>query len=304
MQSNKLKAHAAVLSANFFFGAAVSAVKHLSPAVMAPYAINGVRVLTALPLFWLLYAIKPGRAGIDRSDIVRFIGCALSGVVVNQLFFIKGVSLTSPIHASLLALTTPVMITILAIWILREKLTLNKTLGLTLGISGAVVLILSKDLSGSASNQLLGDSFIIVNAIAYSFYLVWVRPLMLRYSPVHVIRWVFTFGTVMMLPFCWQPMMATDWSAFNNTHHFALAFAALGATFFAYLFNVYGIAILGSSVVGAYIYTQPVFATIVAMVLMGEQLSLIKLLAAGLIFAGVYFVNRKPVSDRLGVVEE
>jgi len=80
MQPNKLKAHAAVLSANFFFGAAVSAVKHLSPAVMAPYAINSVRVLTALPLFWLLYALKPGRAGIDKSDVIRFISCFLSKV--------------------------------------------------------------------------------------------------------------------------------------------------------------------------------------------------------------------------------
>lgn len=287
------KAHAAVLGANFFFGAAVSAVKYISPALIQPYAINVVRVLTALPLFWLLFAFKPDKAGIQKKHIPLFFICALTGVAINQLFFIKGISLTSPIHGSLLGLVTPIAITIITIFWAKEKLTLNKVMGLLVGISGAATLILSKNLSDKAADILTGDLLIIINALSYSFYLVLVKPLMQIYSPIHVIRWVFTLGTLMILPFGWQDFVETDWSLFNEYHYFALAFCALGATFFAYLFNVYGIARLGSSAVGYYIYTQPVFASIIAVLLFDEELSARKIIAAILIFLGVFLVNRK-----------
>lgn len=287
------KAHAAVLGANFFFGAAVSAVKYISPSVIQPYAINVVRVLTALPLFWLLFAFKPGKIGIQKKHIPLFLVCALTGVAVNQLLFIKGLSLTSPIHGSLLSLVTPIAITVIAVFLAKEKITTNKIIGFILGISGALTLVLSKNLSDKAADIITGDILIIINALSYSFYLVLVKPLMQLYTPLHVIRWVFTFGTLMILPFGWYDFIHTDWSLFNGYHFFALGFCALGATFFAYLFNVYGIAHLGSSVVGYYIYTQPIFASTIAIVLFNEKLSAAKMIAALLIFAGVYLVNQK-----------
>ncbi len=292
--NKKLKAHIAVLLGNFFFGSAIVAVKHLSPSLMQPLALNVIRVSVALFLFWLLFLVKPSHALIQKKDIPLFLLCAATGVTINQILFIKGASLTSPIHTSLLALTTPVAITIIAVWLLKEKLTSNKVIGLILGISGAAILILSKD-QVNKSSSMLGDVYVIINAASYAFYLVLVQPLMQRYKSVHVIRWIFLFGALMIVPIGWNDFTQINWAGFMWSHWLALSFVVLGATFFAYLFIIYGIANLGSSITGTYIYTQPVFATITSMILFNEHLSIIKIFSAILIFAGVYFVNRKKI---------
>lgn len=287
------KAHLAVLGANFIFGANYSIVKYITPAHIQPFALNVVRVLVSVSLFWGLFLLKPGKAGINRKDIPRFIICGLAGVSINQIFFIKGLSLTTSIHSALLSLGTPIFITIIAIWMLKEGLNLTKLAGLVCGIGGAALLILIKDNSHTGSDMLLGDIFILINAISYAFYLVLVRPLMQCYSPIQVTRWVFTFGTIAILPVGWDQFVHTHWQAFQPAHWVALTFVAVGATFLAYLLNVYGVAIIGASATGSYIYTQPVFAAIIAMLFMGEHFTLIKAIAALLIFGGVYLVNFK-----------
>jgi drug/metabolite transporter (DMT)-like permease len=285
------QAHAAVLGANIIFAANYSIVKFITPGYMHPFAINFVRVASSIILFWVLWLLKPGTWGIQRKDIPRFIACGFTGVLINQIFFIKGLSLTTSIHSSLLSLCTPIFITIIAAWLIKESLNWLKFIGLALGIFGALLLILIKDNNHTGSNVLLGDILVIINAISYAFYLVLVRPLMVNYSAIHVIRWVFTIGGIIMLPISAPDFLATNWNSFEFTQWAALFFIAIGATFLAYLFNVYGIGKLGASATGAYIYTQPVFAAIIAMIFAGEHFSWIKGLAAILIFSGVYLAN-------------
>ena len=287
------KAHAAVLGANFIFGANYAVVKYITPSFLHPFALNVVRILVSLSLFWFLFLFKPGKVKIARKDIPRFLLCALTGVVINQIFFIKGVSLTTSIHSALLSLATPIFITIIAAWLLREGLTILKFTGLVLGIGGAAMLILLKDHSHTGNDILLGDIMVIINAISYAFYLVLVRPLMKTYSGIQVLRWIFTFGSLIILPFGMQDFLSTNWQAFGLSQWMALGFVAVGATFLAYLLNVYGISAIGASATGAYIYTQPVFAAVIAIIFAGEHFSLVKLVAAILIFTGVYLANFK-----------
>lgn len=295
------KAHAAVLGANFIFGSNYAVVKYITPSVIHPFALNVVRILVSLFLFWGLFLFKPGKVTIQRKHIPRFLLCGLTGVVINQILFIKGVSLTTPIHSALLSLATPIFITLIAAWLLREGFTLLKFAGLVLGIGGAALLILLKDSSHSGSDILLGDILVLINAVSYAFYLVLVRPLMAVYSGIQVLRWIFTFGALVILPFGMQQFVATDWGAFSVSHWVGLAFVAVGATFLAYLLNVYGISIIGPSSTGAYIYTQPVFAALIAILFAGEHFSMIKLTAAILIFSGVYLANmKKPSVQSLG----
>ncbi|GAC1531654.1 MAG: DMT family transporter [Sediminibacterium sp.] len=291
------KAHLAVLGANFIFGANYAIVKYITPAFIQPFALNVVRVLVSLLMFWSLFLLHPGKAGIRKKDIPRFLACGLTGVAINQLLFIKGLSLSTSIHSALLSLGTPIFITLIAAWLLREGLNLNKIAGLACGIGGAVLLILIKDSNHTGSNVLLGDILILVNAISYAFYLVLVRPLMTVYRPIHVLRWVFTFGALVILPFGWNQFVHTNWQAFQLYHWLALAFIAIGATFLAYLFNIYGIAVIGASATGSYIYTQPVFAAIIAILFTGEQVTVTKTIAAALIFVGVYLVNRNKTTN-------
>ncbi len=199
--------------------------------------------------------------------------------------------MTSVIHASLLMLCTPLLITLFAFWILKEKLTVAKAAGLALGIGGAALLILSKEKSGVASLE--GDILVILNAISYTLYFVLVKPLMQVYPPLHVVRWVFTLGFLMVIPFCWPQFSSIDWALFEWPHMVSLAFIVFCGTFLAYSFNIYGIRHLGASVTGSYIYTQPVFATVIAMFFLGEKFTVEKVIAGLLIFAAVFLVSRK-----------
>ena len=289
--SKILKAHIAVLLANIFFGINYITIKLIVPSKLSAPSLNVCRVVGSSILFWFLFLLKPSSAGIQKKDIPLFLGCAVSGVALNQALFVKGLSLTSSIHASLLALVTPILIIFIAAWLLKERITFLKIVGVIPGVTGAGILILMKDASHTATNIFLGDTLVILNAVAYALYLVIVRPLMQRYSAVHVIRWIFTFGMLFMIPYGWNDFAATPWQSFTVGNWLCLAFVISGATFFAYLFNIYGVSVIGASATGSYIYTQPVFAAIIAMIFTGETLDWIKLIAAILIFSGVYMVN-------------
>jgi drug/metabolite transporter (DMT)-like permease len=290
---NTTKAHAAVIGANLLFAINFSMVKAVTPGLMTSYALNVVRIVASVSLFWMLYAMKPSRAGIDKKDIGRFVLCGLTGVAINQILFIKGLSLTSTIHGSLLILGTPIFITLAAAWLLHEKFTLNKVMGLSLGIAGALVLVLGRTQQHEGKDILLGDILIIINSISYALYFVWVRPLMEKYHPIHVIRWVFTFGMFMILPFGIYDFSHTDFAVFPVQGMVALTFVVVGGTFVPYLFNTYGLKYLGPGITGAYIYTQPLFAACIGILFLGEHMGMQQLLAAALIAAGVLLVNRK-----------
>jgi drug/metabolite transporter (DMT)-like permease len=288
------KAHLAVLGANIIYGMSFSAVKMLTSGYMPAFSLNLVRIGISAPLFWLLYTFKPSKAGIRKEDIPRFFWCAVTGVAINQLLFIKGVSLTTSIHASILSLVSPIFITAAAGWLLKEKFSLQKGIGLLLGISGAALIVSGRQNNATpGANMLLGDILVIINAISYSFYFVLVKPLMENYHPIHVVRWVFTFGAFLILPFGIGDFLETDFSRFTLSAWLALALVVLGTTFLAYILNVFGIKYLGAGITGMYIYTQPLFASVLGIVLLGEGFSFRLTIAAGLIAIGVLLVTRK-----------
>ena len=291
------KAHIAVLCTNLFFAANFSFVKLVSPQLIGPLGLNVIRVGVSLMLFWLLWMLGKTEAGIKKQDVGRFILCGLTGVAINQVLFIKGLTLTSTSHASLLMLTTPILVTLFAVWVLKESFTFFKVLGLALGIGGATFLILQKESDQHATNYLLGDGLILINAISYSIYFILVKPLMKNYSPLHVIRWVFTFGFIFIIPFGWNQTASIYWPAFEPMHFLYLGLIVITGTFLAYYFNAYGIQHIGAAKTGSYIYTQPVFAVLIAIFILGESISWQKLLAAALIFSGVFLVNYKPANS-------
>ncbi len=291
--STVLKAHLGLLGTNLFFAINLSAVKYLTGNnLMQPFGMNVIRVGVSTLLFWLLFIFNSRQQKIDTADWPRFILCALTGIAINQMLFLKGLSLTYSIHAVLLMLTTPILITIIAAWLLKESINFLKLTGLALGISGAVVLISQGVNTGAGSNVLLGDTLVLINAISYTFYFILVKPLMLKYNPVQVIRWVFTLGLPMVLPFGWHEFTVINWGTFNVTAYTCISLIVITGTFLGYLFNVYGIKVLGASVAGAYIYLQPLFAAIISMIFLKEKLEWYKVIAAVLIFAGVYLANR------------
>lgn len=301
--NKKISAHLALAFANLFFAINLTAVKHLTNnSLVKPFGLNVVRVAVTLVLFWILFFFKPGNTKVDKKDWLRLVLCAITGIAINQLFFLKGLSLTYPIHAALLLLITPILIVFIAAWILKERIGFLKILGLVLGVAGAMVLIVAKETSGNADNILLGDVLIIINAVSYTIYFVMVKPLMLKYEPVIILRWVFTTGLLFVLPFGWTEFIEIPWNQYNSIDILSMVLIVFTGTFLAYLFNLYGIKNLGASMAGFYIYSQPVFAALIAMLFLHEQLSTYKIMAAVLIFAGVYLANLQNKNN--GVVKK
>lgn len=265
---------------------------------MAPFALNLIRISVTASLLWILFWMTKRKPGIDRKDYGRFFFCSLTGIAINQLFFVKGLSLTYSIHASLLMLTTPILITVIAAWILKERLTLLKSIGLLLGITGAVVLVTARQNSGSGNNVVVGDTLIILNAISYTIYFILVKPLMIKYDPVTVLRVIFSVGFILVVPFCWAEFRQIHWVIFGPREYLILGSVVLGGTFLAYLLNIYGIKVLGASIAGAYIYSQVVFTAVIAMIFLKEDLSLYKIIAGLLIASGVYLSNQTYSNDK------
>jgi drug/metabolite transporter (DMT)-like permease len=135
--------------------------------------------------------------------------------------------------------------------------------------------------------------FVVFGAISYATYVVLMKSIAHKYSNTAILKWVFLIGSVISIPLGWHDLLLVPWASFDVLSWFCLLYIVVGATFFAYQLVNFGIYKLGASVAGSFIYSQPFFATIAAIILLDETLTLTKLLSAGLIMSGVFLANYK-----------
>ena len=224
----------ALAGTNLFFASNFSAVKFfISNNISGPLGINIIRLGVSLIMFWVLFLFKSENTKFSKKDWISLVMCAFAAIVLNQLLFIKGLSLSLPIHSALLTLITPILITLFAVRMLNEKLSVTKLAGLMLGISGAVLLIDSKSISTPGDNIVLGDFLVIASSVAYTFYFILVKPLMDRHSPMVVVYWVFTFGFFFTLLFCLNEFTQIQWQLFTVKHWILLFMIVIPGTFLA-----------------------------------------------------------------------
>lgn len=287
----------ALFGANLIYGASYTVAKEAMPEYILPFAFILIRVTSSVLLFWLIWTSLI-RERIARADLLRLAACGLFGVAINQMLFFKGLSITTPINAAIIMTSNPVVVMLFSLWILKEAITMQKTFGLLLGLSGAALLITAGSDFSFGSETFEGDIYVFLNASSYALYLVIVKPLMARYHPVTVITWIFTFGFVYVLPFGFEEFISVDWSAFTPKIWAAVAFIVLFTTFLAYLLNVSALKELSPTIVSYYIYLQPLLAAIVALYFEKDQLTWINIGASMLIFAGVYLVSSGKTEQR------
>lgn len=218
--------------------------------------------------------------------------CALFGVAANMLMFFKGLSLTSEINAAVLMLFAPVFVFVFNLFIKSEKFHWWNVLGITIAAIGALMFI------GGVSfhfNKItaLGDLLIALNAISYAFYLVYVRKLLKKYHPITVTKYTFYIGLIFVLPFGFTEALSANYVDMEWIHWFALIFILVLTTFVTYVLNALAIKQGGATIVGAYIYLQPVLAALIAHFLDADKITLPKVTFAAIIFFGVYLVSIK-----------
>lgn len=296
--STRLKAHLALFSVALIYGANYTIAKEvLDNDYIQPLGFILLRVLSGLILFSLVHFLFI-KEKIERKDIGKLILCGLFGVAINQMFFFTGLKLTRPINAALIMTVCPIIVLIVSAIILKEAVTARKLLGIVLGASGAVLLILYGEELSFGKDRILGDIMIFVNATSYGIYLVLVKSLMQKYHPFTVVKWVFSIGILFVFPFGIGELAVVDWSLFKSSTWIAVAYVLIFTTFLAYFLNAYALKMVRASTVSIYIYLQPVLATLVAVLVQSDQLVLQKVVFGLMIFAGVYLVSsKKPVSN-------
>ena len=304
INKNTYKAHLALLSANVIYGMNHIIAKGVMPEKVGPTAFIFIRILGASLLFWMIKLFVKEK--IDKKDIPRLITCGVLGIAINQLLYFHGLSLTSPIDASIIYTSTPVLVVIYSYFLLKEKITSTKLMGIILGGSGAILLILYGS-KNQGTGSTLGNILIFSNALFYSFYLVFVKPLMLKYQPITVISWVFLIGFIFMIPVGFNSFISTDFSAFTLNTYLIITFVVIATTFLTYLFNIYALTKVPPSVNGSYIYLQPVISfTMVSLYAYlfndteyTQDINLVKIISCVLVIMGVYLISKKGSSKKL-----
>ncbi|WP_338767004.1 DMT family transporter [Bernardetia sp. ABR2-2B] len=290
--------HLALFAVALIYGANYTIAKEVMPVYISPSATILMRVLGASVLFWILVGGKKLILSNRKEKIILLLS-AIFGVVVNQLLFFEGLARTTPINAALIMTTTPLLVLIVSAISGGEKFTFLKGLGVSLGLLGAGMLISSKAVSDSslpfafAFDFNLGDLFILLNATSYAIYLVIAKPLLKKYSALSISKWMFTLALPFVLPFGFSDLGTTNFVEMPPMIYVGLGYIVLFTTFLAYLLNAWALRSVSSSVVGIYIYLQPVLATFIAVALDKDSLTTTKLIWAACIFLGVFLVSRK-----------
>lgn len=285
-----VRVHLALFLVSLIYAATFSIAKEVMPAYVKPMGLIGIRVWGAIILLWFTHAIFVREKIRDKKDYFELMKCAVFGVAANMLLFFKGLAITTPINGAILMVTTPLFVGFFSFFILKEKVSALKIIGLMLGLSGAILLLVGPQLSFSSAT-FSGDVMVMLNAIIYSYYLIIAKPLLHKYNPITVIKWTFLFGGIMILPFSVPELQVVEWGLIPTSIWFSISFLIVGATFLTYLLNGWALRHANSSLVGAYIYLQPILATLIAIVLGKDALTWQKVVFGALIFAGVYLVS-------------
>jgi drug/metabolite transporter (DMT)-like permease len=258
-----------------------------------PFGFVLLRVAGATLLFWLMSLFLPNEK-IDKKDFFQLFLASVFGVFINMLLFLKGLEFTTPIHASTIMTITPIVILILSVFMLKERITSLKILGVIIGFIGALILTLYGQSARAADNILFGNLMIFLNAVSYSVYVILIKKLTAKYHPFTFIKWLFLFGLILVTPFGFSEVQEIQWQSFTPYVTFSVIFVVVGATFGTYLLNPLAISRLKASTVGIFIYLQPVIAGLFAILNGVDFVDAIKISAMLLIFLGVYFVSKKP----------
>lgn len=295
MQNRNLAFVLAFLAA-FIYGVSFTIAKDVMPVYIKPFGFILLRVSGAMILFWIISFFIP-QEKIGIKDYKKIILASVFGVALNMLTFFKGLSMTTPINGAVIMVTSPILVLLFSFIILKDDVTSKKVIGVILGLIGAVLLIaMGQHAQVNAPNIRLGNFLVFVNAASYSIYLIIAKPLLSKYHPFHFMKWMYFFGFILVLPFGISQVMQAEWSDMPTLAYFKIGFIVVFTTFLTYLFNILALRKLKPTTLSVFIYLQPLIASLYAIAVGSDHLNWIKIIAAILIFSGVYLVSyRKSV---------
>lgn len=292
MKDFNIKGHVAMAGANTMWGLMAPIAKMVMAAgLVSPLLMTNFRILGAALLFWTASLFVPSEK-VPPRDLLLLAGAAMLGILFNQGCYVFGVGYTSPGEASIITTTMPLWVMVLAAVILGEPITLKKVGGIVLGASGALMLVLGSSASAvRGDNPMLGDMLVLTAQISYALYLTFYRNFIKKYSVITLMKWMFTFAAIVILPLSVKEWADAEWSEFTMREIAGVGYVVFFATFVAYICIMIGQKCLRPTLVGMYNYVQPIVASCVGVWLGLDSFTPLKMVAVVLIFSGVFLVT-------------
>lgn len=285
-----LWAHLSMFTAEAIWGLMAPIAKDAMNTGFDGISVVSFRVVGAALLFWL-GSLMGKREHIPVRDILKLAGAALLGIVFNQCLFNIGLSITSPVNASIVTTSMPIFAMVLSFFILREPITWRKGLGVAIGCCGALILILSSASAGNAKvGDIRGDLMCLAAQFSFALYLALFNPLIRKYNVFTVNKWMFTWASLFVLPFTGWHVSQLPWSSFSTATWLEMGYVVVLGTFVCYLLSVVAQGVLRPTVVSVYNYVQPIVAVAVSVAVGLSVFTLPQAIAVILVFSGVWLV--------------
>ena len=286
--------HLACAGAYVIFGINVVVCRDIATdGGLEPIVLFAMRSLVAGALFWLLSLLTP-RERVPWRDLLRLAGAGVLGLFMPQLTFLHAIAHTTPVDLSVMSTTTPIFTMFVAAIFLKEPITWKKALGVALSFGGILWLILQSTFGGNGASETepVGILYCFANYIVFALYLGTCRPLIARYSVVTSMKWMFLASFVLSVPFALPHLPQSDFGAVPSYVWWEIGFMIFFSTFVAYFLIPVGQKRIRPTLVSMYGYLQPIIAIAVAIWTGMDRLTVTKVLAALLVFTGVWVVNQ------------
>ncbi len=290
-KDSTLRVHLGLLFVSFIFGAN-SVTAKIAMREISPMALVLIRVSTSAVILFIIHRIFIKEKIQQSRDYWSFALFSIFGIVINQVLFLKGLSMTTAINATVLVTTIPVVTIVIAILLRKEPASLRKILGSVISFIGVVMLLGSEKID-LHDDFFMGNILVFINAVSFGIYLVISKNILRRYHPSTVTSWVFIFGAIGVFPFGIKDVANLSYAEVSMTAWLCAAFLIIFSSVIVYYINNWALQRTSSSTVAVYIYVQPVVATIISTLTLGETLTLNTAVSAAVIFAGVFIVSLK-----------
>lgn len=288
--SKNVHGHLFALTANVLWGL-MAPIGKSALMEFSALSVTTFRMVGAAACFWLLSAFCK-HEHVDHKDMLKIFFASLFALVFNQGVYIFGLSLTSPIDASIVTTTLPIVTMIIAAIYLKEPVTNMKVLGIFVGAMGALILIMSSQTAGSGNSSILGDLLCLVAQISFSIYLTVFKGLSQRYSPITLNKWMFVYASMCYIPFSYHDIAGIQWAEISSAAYLQVGYVVVGGSFLAYIFIMTAQRLLRPTVVSMYNYMQPIIASIAAIIMGLGVFGWEKGAAVALVFLSVYIVTK------------
>ena len=292
--STNISGHIACFTAYAIFGVNIIVCKDLTSGhLISPIAIFTLRSLGAGLMFWILSLFLPYEK-VEKQDYLKILAAAFLGYFVTQLTFLMAIPDVTPMHCSIISSMSPIYTMFIAAIVLKEPLSWQKAGGVALSLCGILFLILNNasGSSGTTESTLAGIFLMFLNSLSFSLYLGIFKPVIAKYSVVTFMKWIFLFSALMSLPLSLREVVSLEWTKIPSVQMWELGFLIVFATFVSYFLIPFGQKRIRPTLVSMYSYIQPIIATIISIILCMDILTWQKLMAALMVFAGVFIVSR------------